>query len=72
MNGKNEYKGNVVVVCAHNDTTAKAILCQQYGVPPTNVLSRYGEHTCEGVISIRLAETNTYEGGDINDNFSDD
>lgn len=68
----NQYKGNVVVVCAHNDLLAKTTLCEQYGIPPVMIKSSIGEHSREGIISIRLAETNTYEGASINDNFSDD
>lgn len=68
----NQYKGNVVVVCAHNDVMAKVVLCEQYNIPPVLIKNGYGEHSVEGIISIRQAETNLYEGGSVYDNFSDD
>jgi hypothetical protein len=68
----NQYKGNVVVVCAHNDVMAKAILCEQYRIPAQQVKTCAGEYKAEGIKSIRLAETNLYEGGSVHENFSDD
>lgn len=67
-----QYKGNVVVVCAHNELLAKAVLCEENNIPPVIIKSSPGEHNTEGIISIRLAETNTYEGDSTYDNFRDD
>ena len=73
-NNHNQYKGNVVVVLAHNDVGARVALCEQYGIPAVTIKSSMYtyEYTHEGIVSIRLAETNTYEGGSLDDNFSDD
>ena len=68
-----EFKPNVVVVAAHNETLAQAILCETYNVP-TKFIQRAetGEYDKEGIRTIRLAETNTYEGGSEHENFRDD
>lgn len=69
-----EFKGNLVVVAANNDVMAQVILCRTQNIPPVKIIPIYGKpYTEEGYKSIRLSETNTYEGGDPRyDNFSDD
>lgn len=66
-------KPNVVVIAAHNNIIAKALLCEKYGVRNHEIdKNRLRLNLEEGIKSIRLAETNVYEGGSINENFISD
>lgn len=70
-----EFKPNVVVIPALNETVARAKLCIAYDIPDTVPEYKYvsGKYTGEGIKSIRLSETNTYDTEDpILDNFRDD
>jgi len=72
-NQNGEFKPNVVVIAAHNEVLAEAVLCETYGIPPTVVKKNSDEmYNHEGIRTIRLAETNTYEGGSIHENFRSD
>lgn len=69
-NEKGELKPNVVVVAARNDVIARALLNLQHGaVNKTVKPNNYGDYTEEGIKSIRLSETNTYEGEPEGDCF---
>lgn len=66
-------KPNVVVVAATNNLIARAVLCEQYGVKNADVpKERFHLNDTEGIKSIRLAETNVYEGESVNENFISD
>jgi len=72
-NAKGELTPNLVVIAASNDIMAKAMLCEKYQIPsvfikPNNI----GDYNEEGIKSIRLSETNVYEGGSPDENFRDD
>lgn len=65
-----ELKGNLVVIAAHNEVLAQAILCETKNIPATKIKpNKYGDYVAEGIISIRLSETNTYEGDSDYENF---
>ncbi len=67
-----EFKPNVVVIAAHNEILAQAILCETYSIPPKFIRrADTGDYDREGLRTIRLAETNTYEGGTEHENFRD-
>lgn len=64
---------DVVVVAATNNVVARLILCEKYGVKNYDIpRGKRHDYSEEGINNIRLAETNTYEGGSINDNFDSD
>lgn len=67
-----ELKPNVVVIAAPNNIIAAAKLCEKYGVVnheiPTELRRNNGE---AGIKTIRLSETNTYEGETEDERFSD-
>jgi hypothetical protein len=73
-NKNGELAPNVVVVTAHNEVLAKATLCTKYDIPniPVKRNERTGEYGSEGIKSIRLSETNTYEGMLEGDVFGED
>lgn len=62
-NQNGEFKSNVVVIAAHNELLAEAILCETYDIPNKIVKeTSINGYDKEGIRTIRLAETNTYEG----------
>jgi hypothetical protein len=60
-------KPNVVVIAATNEVIARAQLRAKYNVPNVAIKDNCDK---EGVKTIRLSETNTYEGEAEGDNFS--
>jgi hypothetical protein len=63
-------KPNVVVVAAVNDLIARIKLCQDYGIPNHSLTSKEkAERSREGIKTIRLSETNKYEGELEYENF---
>jgi len=73
-NQNGEFIPNVIVIPAHNEILAQAILCETYRVPSEFIKRSYSrdEYEKEGIRTIRLAETNTYEGGSPYENFRGD
>lgn len=70
QNGK--FKPNVIVIPAHNEVLAQAILCETYNVPAKFIQrADTGDYDREGLRTIRLAETNIYEGDTEHENFRD-
>ncbi len=68
-----ELKPNVVVVAASNSLMAKVLLCKRYEVKNVDIpKERHKLNDMEGIKTIRIAETNVYEGGSVNDNFDSD
>lgn len=67
-----KFVPNVVVIAASNNIIARALLCKRYGVKNIDIpTSKRHSYDMEGINSIRLSETNVYEGGSVNDNFVD-
>lgn len=69
------YKADVVVVAEKSVPAARALVCDKYSIPnvqaPYNYVSSV--YTGEGIRSIRVAETNTYDTENPEfDNFRDD
>ncbi len=68
-----EFKPNVIVIAAHNEILAQAIICETYHVPAKFIKrADTGDYDKEGLRTIRLAETNTYEEESPHENFRDD
>jgi len=64
---------DVVVIPASNNIIARADLCQRYGVKNLMIdRDRLRDNAEEGIKTIRLAETNTYEGDTSHENFISD
>lgn len=72
INGK--FVGDVVVVTGHNYDHARRELQRLYHVPDVTVVKDYiNSYDKEGIVSMRVAETNTYEEENPEfDNFGDD
>ena len=72
-NEDGEFKPDVIVIPAHNELLALVALVEKHKIPSKKVkrLSDGNYHE-EGIKTIRLSETNTFEGGSSHDNFSDD
>ena len=63
-------KPRVVVIAAHNNIIARAALCEKYGVK--NIMidkDRVRLNSEEGIKTIRLSDTNVYEGEESHENF---
>jgi hypothetical protein len=70
---KEGMKPNVVVVAASNNVVARAVLCERYGVRNADIpKENFHRNDVEGIKTIRLSETNVYEGESINENFISD
>jgi len=71
---KNEIgdcKPNVIVVSALNEIFAKVLLCNTHNIPNVKITpNKHGDYLTEGIKSIRVSETNTYDGQTETDNFS--
>jgi hypothetical protein len=59
-------KPNVVVVAATNEVIARSVLCSDYNVPNVAIKNNFEK---EGIKTIRLSETNKYEGEPEGENF---
>lgn len=68
------FKPNVVVIEAPNNIIARVKLCEKHGVLNVPIDKRYQDiYKEEGIKDVRLSETNTYVGGQgDDDDFSDD
>lgn len=67
-----ELKPNVVVIAAANNIIAAAKLCEKYGVVNHQIPKElHRANSEEGIKTIRLSETNTYEGETEDESFSD-
>lgn len=69
-----KFKPDVVVISALNELYAKMKLCITYNIPDVIPEYKYvsSEYLGEGIKSIRISETNTYDTEDpIFDNFRD-
>ena len=63
---------HVVVIAAHNSIIARAILCEKYNVVNNDIpKDHYYTNDIEGIKTIRLSDTNVYEGETENDSFND-
>lgn len=63
----------VCVVAAHGESLARKEVSEKHSVTVKNAKhDEYGNYTDEGIKTIRVMETNTYEGGSTYENFRSD
>lgn len=64
------FKVFVTVIAAESEEQVFNLLCSKFNIPKKYIPSNhFGEYKEEGIVKIRLSDTNVYEGESVHNNF---